>query len=342
MGDDPAINEANITAWLGDRTELEPPLRFELIAGGRSNMTYTVTDAAGRRFVLRRPPLGELLPSAHDMAREHRLMHALRDTDVPVPVMVGLCQDSSVNHRDFYVMHYVDGLVVRDVEIGRNLSTASRAAMSSALIDTLCALHRVDIDAVGLGDLAKRSGYVERQLKRWTGQWEASKTRELPLIDEVAAALAAQQPEPSPTTIAHGDFRLSNCMMDPAGPVTAVLDWELCTLGEPMADLGLLLCYWNDPADPDPAGDAETTGLEGFLTSDELARLYADEMGVALDDVTYYRAFAHWRLACIGEGVYARYLHGQQGTQDEEIDLDRMRDGIPLRVERAASLLGLI
>ena len=129
MGDDPAINDANITAWLGERTELEPPLRSELIAGGRSNMTYTVTDAAGRRFVLRRPPLGELLPSAHDMAREHRLMHALRDTDVPVPVMVGLCQDSSVNHRDFYVMRYVDGLVVRDVEIGRTLSPASRAAI---------------------------------------------------------------------------------------------------------------------------------------------------------------------------------------------------------------------
>jgi len=335
------INEANVTRWLAERADIEPPLTFDLIAGGRSNMTFTVTDAAGRCFVLRRPPLGPLLPSAHDMAREHRLMHSLRDTDVPVPRMIGLCQDPDVNQRDFYMMHFVEGVVVRDIEIGRTIDEAARTAMCHALVDTLCALHRVDIDEVGLGDLAKRSGYIERQLKRWSGQWESSKTRELPLVDEVADALRDRQPEPSPTTIAHGDYRLSNCMMDPSGPVVAVLDWELCTLGEPMADLGLLLCYWNDPADPDPKADVETTGLPGFLSQDELAALYADEMGVDLAAIDYYRAFAHWRLACIGEGVYARYLGGQQGSQDEEIDLDAMRDGLPIRVETAAQLLGI-
>lgn len=342
MGDnEQVINAVNITAWLAERADFEPPLTFELIAGGRSNMTFTVTDAAGQQFVLRRPPLGPLLPSAHDMAREHRLMHALRDTDVPVPRMVGLCQDPEVNERDFYMMYFVDGVVVRDIEIGRTIDEAARTAMSESLIDTLCALHRVDIDEVGLGDLAKRSGYVERQIKRWSTQWEASKTRELPLIDEVAAALRERQPEPSPTTIAHGDYRLSNCMMDPTGPVTAVLDWELCTLGEPMADLGLLLGYWHDPADPEPKGDPETTALPGFLTKDQLAQRYAAEMNVDLDSVSYYRAFAAWRLACIGEGVYSRYLAGQQGSQDEEIDLDAMRDGIPVRVQAAAELLGI-
>lgn len=342
MGDtEQPINAANVTAWLADRTEIEPPLTFELIAGGRSNMTFTVTDASGRRFVLRRPPLGPLLPSAHDMAREHRLMHALRDTDVPVPEMIGLCQDPAVNERDFYMMHFVDGVVVRDVEIGRTIDEASRHAMSEHLIDTLIALHRVDIDEVGLGDLAKRSGYIERQLKRWSGQWESSKTRELPMIDAVANALRDRQPEPNPTTIAHGDYRLSNCMMDPTGPVTAVLDWELCTLGEPMADLGQLLGYWHDPSDPDPKNDSETTGLPGFMTQDELAERYATAMGADLETINYYRAFAAWRLACIGEGVYARYLGGQQGSQDEEIDLDAMRDGIPVRVEHAAEMLGL-
>lgn len=335
------IDIPRVTAWLAERTEIRAPLSFKLIAGGRSNMTFIVTDAAGTRFVLRRPPLGKLLPSAHDMAREHRLMSALADTPVPVPRMVGLCQDPAVNERDFYVMHWLDGVVVRDVEIGRGLSEDVRRRMSHALIDTLVTLHRVDIDAVGLGNLAKREGYIERQLKRWTTQWEQSKTREIPLIDTVRDALASRMPTPSKPTIAHGDYRLSNCMMNPAGPVAGVLDWELCTLGEPMADLGGLLGYWHDPSDPTQAGDPLTTGLPGFLTQDEMAGRYAEAMGVALSTVDYYRAFAQWRLACIGEGVYARYLGGQQGSQDEEIDLESYKQSIPRRVERAARLLGL-
>ncbi len=335
------IDGENVIRWLAARVELDRPLRFELIAGGRSNMTFTVTDGNGRRFVLRRPPLGELLPSAHDMAREHRLMHALRDSPVPVPRMIGLCQDQSVNGRDFYVMHFLDGIIVRDVEIGRTIPVGARTRMSHELIDTLVALHRVDIDAVGLGDLAKRSGYIERQIKRWSGQWEKSKTREIPLIDRVREALSARLPPEAATTIAHGDYRLSNCMMDPDGPVVGVLDWELCTLGDPMADLAGLLGYWHDPSDPDAGGDNETTGLDGFLTQEEMAGLYADEMKVSLELVDYYRAFASWRLACIGEGVYARYLNGQQGAQDEELDLDLYRESVTRRVDRAAAFLGV-
>ena len=335
------IDIPRVTAWFADHTEIASPLRFRLIAGGRSNMTFAVEDAAGRRFVLRRPPLGKLLPSAHDMAREHRIMSALAGTAVPMPGMVGLCQDPAVNERDFYVMHFLDGIVVRDVEIGRTLAEPVRERMSRELLATLCDLHEVDIDAVGLGNLARREGYIERQLKRWSGQWEQSKTRELPLIDRVRDTLAAKMPPPSKATIAHGDYRLSNCMMAPEGPVAGVLDWELCTLGEPMADLGGLLGYWHDPSDPDQGGDAATTGLPGFLTQDQMARLYADRMNVELATVDYYRAFAQWRLACIGEGVYARYLGGQRGSQDEAINLDVYRDQIPRRVQRAARLLGL-
>ncbi len=339
---DPPIDEQSVTRWLSERTEVTEPLTFDLIAGGRSNMTYTVRDAAGRRFVLRRPPLGPLLPSAHDMAREHRLMAALKDSPVPVPLMVGLCQDESVNGRDFYVMHQLDGVVVRDIEVGRSLSPEVRTRMCHELIDTLCALHRVDIDAVGLGDLAKRSGYIERQVKRWSGQWEQSKTRDIPLIDQVADTIRARLPADARTTIAHGDYRLSNCMMDPTGPVVGVLDWELCTLGDPMADLAGLLGYWFRPDDEDPRGDAETTSLAGFLSQEEMAGLYAEQMEVSLADVDYYRGFASWRLACIGEGVYARYLNGQQGDQDEEFDLDEYKTSVERRVELAAGYLGII
>jgi len=335
------INITNVTEWIGERTEIEAPLTFSLIAGGRSNMTYTVTDAAGRRFVLRRPPMGPLLPSAHDMAREHRLMHSLRDSAVPVPIMVGLCQDEAVNERDFYVMHFLDGVVVRDIEIGETIEESARTRMCHALIDTLVDLHNVDIDAVGLGNLAKRSGYIERQIKRWSGQWEQSKQREIPLIDKVKDTLASSIPPEARTTIAHGDYRLSNCMMDPTGPVAGVLDWELCTLGDPMADIAGLLGYWHDPSEPDAGGDNETTGLPGFLAAEEMAGLYADKTGVSLDLVDWYRGFAAWRLACISEGVYARYLNGQQGSQDEELDLDLYREGVEKRVEKAAVHLGL-
>lgn len=335
------IHAERVSAWLAEHAAISLPLQFKLIAGGRSNMTFAVTDAVGRRFVLRRPPLGKLLPSAHDMAREFRLMASLADTAVPVPRMVGLCQDPAVNERDFYVMHFLDGVVVRDVEIGRQLSEAVRARMSHELIKTLVELHRVDIDAVGLGDLAKREGYIERQLKRWSMQWEQAKTRELPLFDKVRDGLASRMPPPSTPTIAHGDYRLSNCMMDPAGPVAGVLDWELCTLGEPMADLGGLLGYWNDPEYPESGGDPQTTSLKGFLSQTEMAGLYAEAMGVQLATVNYYRAFAQWRLASIGEGVYARYRAGQQGAQEEALNLDAMRDGVGKRVERAARLLGM-
>jgi aminoglycoside phosphotransferase (APT) family kinase protein len=337
----PPVNEENVTRWIQDHTEADSPLHFELIAGGRSNMTYTVTDAGGRKYVLRRPPMGPLLPSAHDMAREYRLMHALHDSAVPVPRMVGLCQDPEVNGRDFYVMHFVEGVVVRDIGIGRSFAVGVRTRMCHELIDTLCALHRVDIDAVGLGDLARRGGYIKRQIKRWSGQWENSKTREIPLIDQVTDELARQMPENADTTIAHGDYRLSNCIMNTDGSVAAVLDWELCTLGDPMADLAGMMSYWYREGETNPKVDAETTTLEGFISQQELAGLYAEEMGVSLDKVAYYQAFASWRLACIGEGVYARYLNGQQGNQDEEFDLDEYKKSVEDRVDLAAEYLGI-
>ena len=211
------IDEAPVSAWLSAHVPgVEPPFSFALIAGGRSNLTYEVTDAAGRHVVLRRPPLGHVLATAHDMAREHRIISALVGTAVPVPTTLALCTDTEVNGSPFYVMSFVDGVVLDSAEKGAALSLAARRDVAFDLVDVLAELHLVDVDAVGLGDLAKRTGYVERQLKRWSAQWRDSRTRELPAIEEVEAGLRARIPDQQAVTIAHGDYRFGNCLVDPA------------------------------------------------------------------------------------------------------------------------------
>jgi aminoglycoside phosphotransferase (APT) family kinase protein len=305
------IDVAGITAWFGDHVPaVSPPLDVELIAGGHSNLTYTVTDVRGERWVLRRPPLGHVLATAHDMGREHRIIAALQDTDVPVAPVVGLCNDESVTGAPFYVMGFVDGQVARDPEAAALLSGDARARAGRALVDVLARIHAVDPDSVGLGDLGRREDYVGRQLRRWHAQWLQSKTRELPLVDEVHDALAARVPEQGPATIVHGDYRLDNCILDGHGDVLAVLDWELCTLGDPLADIGLLLVYWTEPDDPRPALLDPPTTIPGFSSREEIAAGYAERSGRDLAGIDYYMAFGFWKLACILEGVYERYRAG--------------------------------
>jgi aminoglycoside phosphotransferase (APT) family kinase protein len=305
------IDVAGITAWFGEHVPtVSPPLDVELIAGGHSNLTYTVTDASGRRWALRRPPLGHVLATAHDMGREHRIIAGLQTTEVPVPPVVGLCTDDSVTGAPFYVMGFVEGQVARDAEAAALLTDDARARSGPALVDVLARIHAVDPDAVGLGELGRREHYVERQLRRWHAQWLQSKTRELPLVDEVHDALAARVPEQGPATIVHGDYRLDNCILGPHGDVLAVLDWELCTLGDPLADIGLLLVYWTEPDDPRPALLDPPTTVPGFSTRDEIAALYAERSGRDLAGIDYYMAFGYWKLACILEGVYERYRAG--------------------------------
>ena len=300
--------EANVDGAVG-------PFTAELIGGGRSNLTFTVTGADGRRLVVRRPPLGHVLATAHDVAREHRIIAALGPTPVPVPAALGLCTDEAVNGAPFYVMGFVDGEVLDTPEKGRRLEPAVRAAASQHLINVLADLHAVDIDDVGLGDLARRHGYIERQLKRWTTQWANSKTRELPAIDEVAARLAARVPPEHEVVIAHGDYRFGNCLTDAAtGRIAAVLDWELCTLGDPLADVGYLAVYWTDPGAPGRRHN-DPSGAPGFPTYAELLEGYAARTGRDVSAIDFYVAFASWRLAVISEGVYARYLHGAMGDQ---------------------------
>ena len=316
----PGIDLAGVTAWFeANLPGTRPPLEVRQIAGGRSNLTYRVADTAGNAWVLRRPPLHGVLPSAHDMGREHRVISALAATPVPVPATFGRCEDPAVTGAPFYVMEYVDGIVPRDeATVAAHLDEPARAAAAGSLVDALVALHAVDPDEVGLGELGRRSGYLERQLARWQRQLEQSRTRPLPALDEVHRRLAANLPvQRGPARIVHGDFRLDNVVLSPAGRVLAVLDWELCTLGDPLADIGLLLVYWAEPGDQTlPLGTAPTV-MPGFPDRAAVTEAYAARSGRDLAELDTYVAFASWKLAVILEGVVARHATGAYGTGDD-------------------------
>lgn len=328
------IDVERVEKWLNANIEgAQGPYTYHLIAGGRSNITFRVVDANGMQMVLRRPPMGHVLATAHDMAREHRLISAVGQSHVPVPRTLGLCTDVEVNGAPFYVMAYVPGVVLDSPEKGMLLSMEHRLQASEDLIDVLADLHAVDVDEVGLGDLAKRDGYVERQVKRWSTQWANSKTRELPAVDEVAALLGNNIPVQQGVSIAHGDYRFGNCLTDvDNGRIAAVLDWELCTLGDPLADLGYVGIYWTDPGMPNMRG-TDPSGIEGFPTFDHLVERYATRTGRDCSNIGYYKAFASFRLAVICEGVYARYLHGAMG--DQQIDLEPMKLTVETLAESA-------
>jgi aminoglycoside phosphotransferase (APT) family kinase protein len=310
----PGIDVAPVTAWFAEHApEAVPPLDFELIAGGRSNLTFKVTDQADGAWVLRRPPLGHVLATAHDMSREHRIISALAPTDVPVAPVVGLCTDEAVNGAPFYVMDFVDGTVIRDAFVAKDLTVEQRANAGRSLAATLAKIHAIDPDAVGLGELGRKEGYIARQLKRWNGQFEQSATREVPEVTTAHERLLAGIPEQGAAAIVHGDYRLDNCMVDESGEVIAVLDWEICTLGDPLADLGVLMVYWTEPDDPYAALPGAATTLEGFPSRAELVAAYEAAGGRPVGDLDYYVAFGYWKLACILEGVYARYQAGAMG-----------------------------
>ncbi len=306
---------AKVSAWFDANVDgVRLPLQFELIPGGRSNLTYKVTDGAGASWVLRRPPLGQVLPTAHDVLREHRIISALGPTAVPVPAALACCDDLDVNGGPFFVMEFVEGLVVRDVEAAKSLEPETRTAAAASLIAALVAIHSVDPAGIGLGDLGRRDGYIERQLKRWYGQFQQSKLREVPAVDEMHEFLVAHVPEQQATTLVHGDYRLDNCLLEADGRVKAVLDWEICTLGDPLADLGLLLVYWKDPSDSFAALGSGATELPGFPRREELRALYEARSPYDLSALDFYVCFAYWKLACILDGVYTRYAAGAMGA----------------------------
>jgi aminoglycoside phosphotransferase (APT) family kinase protein len=325
MGDAPVvgIDADNVTQWFVDHVAgVHPPLTFDLVAGGRSNLTFKVTDADGATWALRRPPTGHVLPTAHDMAREHRIIDALSThTDVPVATPYGLCTDEAVNGAPFYVMDFVDGLILRDAATAERLTADQRRIAGDDLVDVLVRIHDVDVDAVGLGDLGRRDGYIERQLKRWYGQYEKSKMgEERPLIDEMHDRLLGAVPEQQGSTIVHGDYRLDNTMLGFDGRVAAVLDWEICTLGDPLADVGLLMVYWPHAGEEAVALGQPATMAPGFPTREEVMARYAERSGRDLSQLDFYVALGYWKLAIILEGVYARYAAGGYGKVNDGIE----------------------
>jgi aminoglycoside phosphotransferase (APT) family kinase protein len=312
------IDASRVEEWFETNVEgAEPPLHFERISGGRSNLTYAVADSAGGRWALRRPPLGKRLASAHDMAREYRIISALRETPVPVAPALAICEDESVNEAPFYVMGWVEGPVLRNRDAAdRFPESGDRRAIGERVVDTLVEIHAVDPDAVGLGELARKEDYVARQLRRWQGQWQKSRTRELALVDDVHDRLAARIPDQGPATIVHGDYRLDNMILSPAGEIAAVVDWELCTLGDPLADVGLLLVYWGEEGDELMPLLEPATMAAGFPTREEVRELYAERSGRDLSEIDFYVALGLWKLAIVLEGVFARYAAGQYGEPE--------------------------
>jgi aminoglycoside phosphotransferase (APT) family kinase protein len=311
------IHETEVTDWMvAHISEISAPLTFSLIAGGRSNLTFRVEDTTGRAWALRRPPLHHVLPTAHDMSREYRLMHSLGPAGIPVPVTIGLCTDEAVNERPFYVMEFVDGHILRSAsEAEAAFDKAMRRTVGDHMADTLAALHNVDPDAVGLGDLGRHEGYIERQLKRWRGQYDQMQVEGVDvdidgLVERVSDELARRIPKQQRTSVVHGDYRMDNVVLADDGTVRAILDWEICTLGDPLADLGLLMVYWADPTDSMAVLGLSPTTAPGFSTRAEVLARYDAVSDLDISGVDYYIAFGYWKLGCILQGVFARYVAG--------------------------------
>ena len=306
----PGIEADRVEHWLAEHVDgLVGPVEFGLVSGGRSNLTFRVTDASGATYALRRPPTGGVLSTAHDVSREWRFISALAPTAVPVPSPVVYCADPAVTGAEFYVMEFVEGLVLADTEAGMALAYQARVRAAEQLVDVLVALHALDPVAVSLGDMVRKTGYLERQLRRWQAQVHATGAPELALLDEVHDLLARRIPEQA-DGIVHGDYRAGNVAFGPDGAIRAVFDWELATSGDPMADLGWLASNWQDPGEELPPTTLGPSTVPGFPTRAQLVQRYARLSGRDVSNLPYWVAFSRWRSACIGVGVRARYLAG--------------------------------
>ncbi|HEX2744828.1 MAG TPA: phosphotransferase family protein [Streptosporangiaceae bacterium] len=346
-----------LEGWLNDAVGGEPAdlVDIQLIAGGRSNLTYRLAlwrPSGSHLLVLRRPPLGHVLPTAHDMSREYRVLLALAGTRVPVAQPVAFCDDAEVIGAPFYLMEHVPGAVIRTRQDAAVLTEPQARDLSEGLADMLAAIHGVDVEAVGLSGLGRGAGYLSRQLDRWQRQWDLSVTREVPGYPELVARLTDRLPAEGETTLVHGDFRLDNVLVtvSPRPRITAVVDWEMATLGDPLADLGLTLVYWTDPGEegwlrPESGavdspgiahgGSTDATASPGFLTRAEFAAGYATRTGRDISRIGYYVAFGYFKLAVVLEGINARYLQNQ--TVGEGFDQDGR--AVPALVTRAHEVL---
>ena len=334
---------ARVEAWIGEHVAaLRPPLRWRRLEGGHSNLTYLIEDAGGKIAVIRRPPLGELLPKAHDMHREFSVISALAPTAVPVPHPLGFCADLDVTGAQFYVMEYIEGHpLYNGADTRAYVPEPSRTALAHDFIDVLAALHDVDPDAVGLGELGKRENYVGRQVSTWYRSWLASAgpaRYDDPRAHAIHDFLLAHAPEQGPARVVHGDYSLHNCLVRDGGTIAAVLDWEICTLGDPLADLAYALNPW--PESGERVRTDAATSVAGFPPRSELARRYADRTGRDLSGLDYYVAFNRWKSAAIVHGVYARYMEGKKST--EGVHLDELRQSIDYSLDLAEQAVARI
>ena len=328
-----------IDAWLQTVTAVAPPIDWERLPGGHSNLTYLLRDADGQELVIRRPPRGELLPKAHDMWREFRIIRGLWPTAVPVAEPVAYCDDRAVAETHFYVMRKAEGRALYTGATVREwLDEPARRHAGETFVDVLAALHSIDPERVGLGDLAKHDGYVARQIRTWYGSWTASVDYagfDDPRVHELHGLLSASIPEQGPARVVHGDFGPHNSLFSRSGDIEAVLDWELASLGDPLADFAYSLNAWTEAGDEGVYGTDPPTSLPGFPTRAELAARYAALTGADLSHLAYYRTFNSWKTACIVHGVYARYQAGQKST--EGVDLDALRSRVFLAIATAVS-----
>lgn len=320
----PGLDLERLGAWLAEHVPgAKPAITATMIAGGRSNLTYVVSDGT-QEWIVRRPPLGHVLATAHDMGREHRVMAALADTAVPVPRTFGFCDDTEVLGAPFYVMERVHGTPYRSAAKLEPLGPEFARDVSTRLVDTMAELHRVEPDSVGLGDFGRPEGYLARQVERWRRQLESSYNRDLPAAEELHRLLAAATPAESGASIVHGDFRLDNVLVDEAGRPTAVLDWEMATLGDPLADLALMLVYHRLAQVLSGNAVADASNAPGFLAEDEIIGRYAEVSGRDLAHFGFYLGLGAYKLAAILEGIHFRYLQGQTVGEG----FDRIGDAI--------------
>lgn len=321
MTDIPGLDLPRLRAYLeANAPHLAGELSATLIAGGRSNLTYFVSNKRAQ-YVLRRPPLGHVLTTAHDMGREYRVMSALSENDVPVPKALLLCEDEAVLGSPFYLMSKVEGSVYRTKKDAASLTRVDAKALSADLIETLARLHQIDPVKVGLGDFGKVDGFLERQLGRWQKQLTSSNSRQINGIEKLATRLSAAIPDTKHSGIIHGDFRLDNCIFNPDMKVAAVVDWEMSTLGDCLSDVGLFVVYWDGiPGHPESPISGGISAERGFPSAMELLERYAAITGFNLDRINWYIAFGFFKLAVILEGIHFRYNKGQTvGTGFEEI-----------------------
>ncbi|WP_375497608.1 phosphotransferase family protein [uncultured Jatrophihabitans sp.] len=317
----PGIRAAAVSDWITAHVPgAARPYEVALISGGRSNLTYRVDDAAGHAWVLRRPPIGELLQTAHDMTREWDFISALAGTDVPVPVSVGICDDTAVTGAPFYLTEWCPGTVLGDATVGATLAPDVRRTVALSTATVLGRLHTVDPSDVGLVDYARPGNYLARQLSRWQRQIHASLITDLRLADEVHDLLVARVPDYPQTRIVHGDYRPGNAMYADTGELVAVLDWELATLGDPLADLGWLLGSWAQPEDAEPSVTATPTTAGGYPPRSVLIEAYVAAAGREPSDLEFYLAFARWRAACVHAGVYTRDVERGRLTAGDDLN----------------------